>query len=580
MFKNLSFMRTGAISALFRLLQHPLTMLAAMVPGFALVYQLENNLPSLPFAAAILLALFALLFTVSRRVAFSFYTTWLITVVISAISLVKYKTKGFSAHFYDVVFSGSDKAALRFLFSEYGAYIFPVLATAVLAVVVGTLFFRSEKPGHAGLRTGLAMVLVSAIALPLTYPKEASFHRYFYYLQGRHMTAAFVSLLDIEYLLRGNVLEHELAQVPPQAPFSAPKLAARQCAEKQPDIFVVLGESQVDPAIFPQLKSGAKVSALMGQANGSLKPMTVESFGGGTWVSTLSLMTGLPANAFGWRQPYLTVELEGKVREALPEVLARCGYRTVAQLPMEKSFVNEGHFLQSIGFEDVIDKGDLRAPHYHMRDDFYLDAAERFIEQHRREDGRPLFMYVQTMFAHSPYDHRAEPQIVLEGEPFDNDPAVAEYLRRMVIARQALGDFVAARKADAGPNGTLVADFGDHQSLVTKPLVDELAGQGALAEPGSIAYRTFYTLQGFGLPVGLSLRRDVSTKPLDLHFFGSRILAQAGLPLSPLWQDIARLDAICGGALLGCEADEALKINLRRRVDSGMLNILSAGAGS
>ena len=127
-------------------------------------------------------------------------------------------------------------------------------------------------------------------------------------------------------------------------------------------------------------------------------PMSVETFGGGTWITNLAMMSGLSADDFGWRSPYLTIALENRVRGALPEVLSRCGYRTVAMLPMGYTFVNEGPFLSSIGFETVLDIDDIKAPSYHMRDDFYYRAAEAFIARHREEDGRPLFLEIETMF--------------------------------------------------------------------------------------------------------------------------------------------------------------------------------------
>lgn len=54
--------------------------------------------------------------------------------------------------------------------------------------------------------------------------------------------------------------------------------------------------------------------------------------------------------------------------------------------PMDFSFVNEGPFLKSIGFETVLDIKDIAAPFYHLRDNFYYQAAEAFIARHHRED--------------------------------------------------------------------------------------------------------------------------------------------------------------------------------------------------
>ena len=298
--------------------------------------------------------------------------------------------------------------------------------------------------------------------------------------------------------------------------------------------------------------------------------MNVETFGGGTWITNLSLMTGLAAGDFGWRNPYLTTILQDRVGGALPEVLARCGYRTVVQTPMHRSFVNEGPFLESIGFETVLDIDDMAAPSDHMRDNFYFDAAEAFIARNREEDGRPLFLEIQTMFPHSPYEERLEPDLVVAGEPFHGDPGINEYLRRLAIARGDFQGFLNARNADASQRGAVVLEFGDHQSYVTKPFVDELAGQDALARPGSLAYRTYYTIATFrhGLRHPMP---DVAA--LDVGFVSASLLEAAGLPMSPLMADLVRLRDLCGGRFHDCPQRDAVDMHLRRRVDSGQLRL-------
>ena len=168
------------------------------------------------------------------------------------------------------------------------------------------------------------------------------------------------------------------------------------------DIMVVLEETQTSPEYFPQLESRDDMAAAMVADGETLNPLNVEVFGGGTWITGLSFLTGLSAMDFGWRNPYLTMTLQDSVKGALPQILADCGYHTMAILSLDYHFVNEGPFLSSIGFETVLDRLDIEAPKRHMRDNFYFETALKEIRKHRLEDDRPLFLYVQTMFGKHP----------------------------------------------------------------------------------------------------------------------------------------------------------------------------------
>ena len=544
-----------------------LTVLAVSLVGLLVICAMENQLATVPFAGAICLSLAAAGYLLSGRPILSVYLGWCILAVATAVSATKYVMKGFSLHFYDLVFVSRDPELLRFLVSEFWHLFIPVLLL-VLAAVVFLGFVARQEPRSTFPAIGRAGLAALALALlPATYPAEAG-TRYFYYLQGRHASAFFVSFLDLPQFFAEQPLTRQVANAAGGPPLDNTVDCRRP--EGQPDIFVILGESQTLPSHFPQLASLASLSSLFHSAGAEPRPLTVETFGGGTWISNLSLLTGLSGTDFGWRSPYLTITLADRVHGALPELLARCGYRTAAILPMEESFVNEGAFLRSIGFETILDRGSIGAPHFVMRDSFYYEAAERFIAEHRATDGRPLLLEIMTMFPHSPYDERIEPELVVEGEPFHEDAEVNEYLRRVAIARHDFGAFMAARRAEPTPRGSVILEFGDHQSFVTKPFVDEIAGPDALADLSSLAYKTFFAIHAFGH----ALDEDVPDHAyLDIAFLGPHFVRKARLVTSPLMDDLARLKEHCAGRFHACPDRAAIDRHLRRRVDSGLLDI-------
>ncbi|MES0205507.1 hypothetical protein [Mesorhizobium sp. LNHC209A00] len=87
--------------------------------------------------------------------------------------------------------------------------------------------------------------------------------------------------------------------------------------------------------------------------------------------------------------------------------------------------------------------------------------------------------------------------------------------------------FLGRRDAETGRRGAVVLEFGDHQSSATKPFVDAVAGEDALARPESLAYRP-----------------STRSRP-----------------------------SACGGRFHGCQDRAEVDAHLRRRVDSGLLHL-------
>lgn len=558
---------------LIRLACHPMALVLVWVAAAGVTGRADHDWLAVPFDLAVGAVVAGMLFLATGRAAFSIYVGWMLLGLLTAVSFLKFHFKGFSLHYYDVVFVLNDPEIHRFLFSAYLHVIVPVLALIVLAFGAAALLFRVDSRSTMPLGARVFLLAGAALLVPFTFPAEAAKDRYFYYMHGRHMSAFFVSLADLGHLFAMPELEQRLGTLGPQEPFAD----IVDCGDRAalPDLFFVLDESQTDPSIFPKVTGGRDFLHRLAPSAGPAAPLSVETFGGGTWITNLSLMTGLSSMDFGWRSPYLTVTLENHLRGALPEALARCGYRTAAIMPLNDTFVNEGPFLRSIGFDTVLDIEDIGAPSYHMRDDFYFHAAEAFIAKHRREDGRPLFLEIQTMYPHSPYGERFDPGVTVPGEPFGVAGEAAEYLRRMTVARGDFQRFLESRAAEAQARPSVVMSFGDHQSSAMKPEIDALAGPDALSNPRSLAYRTFFDLTAFNHP----LRRPAADRPIDIAFLGSTVLEAAGLPLSPMMADLLRLRDRCAGAFYTCADRAAIDRHLRRRVDSGMLRILPRAAG-
>lgn len=554
--------------AIARFFLRPWLVLCLTGSVVAVLHLAEKQWAHLPFVVNCLLVIALVSFTVTRKPVFSLYTAGALTVLICLVSTAKYRMKGFSFHVFDIFFTGTDSAATRFLLLEYANLIIPVIALAVIGTLILVMVARSENQCNVRLSNRLLALLVVIAVLPVSYPLNASQPRYFHYLGGFDASSFFVSLMDLRYLSRETELSERLNTLPRQPELSNEVVC--KAPEESPDVFFVLGESQIDPAMFPQLTGNRAFAGLYQSFDGANRKLHVETFGGGTWVSHLSLMTGLSTADFGAQSPFLTVLLEGKVGGSVPDTLARCGYRTVAILPMDNSFVNEGPFLSSIGFQEVLDRDDIGATQYRHRDSFYFAAAERLIEEHRRTDKRPLFLAMQTMFPHSPYIDTLTADMEPKGVVFADEPELNEYLRRLLVSRKDLEGFLERRAMTPTERGSLVLDYGDHQSFATKRLVDEMSGGEALTDFSSIAYQTYYALHAFGYSPGAA---GPGMDSLDIAFLAPSFFEWGRLPTTPMFGSLLELRDRCHGRFFRCADRDAVDRHLKGRADAGLLEL-------
>lgn len=548
------------------ILRHPLTLSLAFLTLLQTLHYFDTRWRFVPFLVLVTLAIAALLFLFSRRAIFSLWTAGLAVLLIAAASEVKFRLKGFSLHVFDFAFTGLDGSALSFLVGSYSHVL--IVGLVVLAVVVAFLVmtFRSDRRSERSLPVRTGLVLLAVVGVVALYPQRKNEPGYVHYIAGYDASSFFVSVGDLEFPLGHIVLSDRLRNV--EAKGSLSDDISCDVTATKPDLFVILSESQTSLSYFPQVTVPGWVNASFQSQDGRVHPLQVETFGGGTWVTNFSVMTGLSAADFGWQSPYVTEILEGRVKASLPELLARCGYRTIAMTPMTASFVNEGSFLTSLGFQEIVDFDSMKPESHFVRDSFYFDFIDRIIREHRATDRRPLFIAMQTLFPHGPYDMTLVPEDTFTDDVRAADTEASEYLRRVVLAKQDLQDFRRKRQQAPGPNGTIVLDFGDHHAVATKSylLGDEPEGN-VFADLRSLAYKTYYSVYAYGREIDM---RPFAL-PLDAGFLAASLIEAAGLPTSPTFEALAHLRDACAGRYHACPDRTLIDQHLRQRQNAGLL---------
>jgi phosphoglycerol transferase MdoB-like AlkP superfamily enzyme len=285
-------------------------------------------------------------------------------------------------------------------------------------------------------------------------------------------------------------------------------------------------------------------------------PMTVHTFGGGTWTSEFAFLSGLPHTLFGPAGLYAPYNLAPRLRESLPRRLGALGYRTIAVYPMPRSFVRAADAYAEYGFDEFHDARELGIE-WETTDLELMDKVEAIHRRARAEDDRPLFVMVLTMRQHGPHD---KPLDALP-PPWNEAPAprldaranrnIGTYLYRLHQSEQALGKLRDYLFASGRP--VVLAHFGDHH-----PSFDGLESGLASALPSSLADRAG-TLTYYRIDSNVDVAAPAPPgQPLDIAYLGGLVLDVAGLPRGAYFEANARLRDRCQGRFQDCAAKDVL----------------------
>lgn len=249
----------------------------------------------------------------------------------------------------------------------------------------------------------------------------------------------------------------------------APALAKRWAmgaVDELPDIVVVQSESFFDPSRLRGIPHGVPLKAFNELAKSALAGnLRVPAFGGGTIRTEFEVLTGVPLDGLdGVQYPWL--ELGKRDLFALPKLLARYGYRTLAVHPNAGAFWNRASTYPELGFEKFIDGAEFSDDSIHGL--FTSDAAltDRILAE-LDADERPQFIFAVSMEAHGPFDWRPG----LDADRLSSQPVpealdeggrfwLRNYLYLNEDADRELGRLAAALAQRS--RRTLLLFYGDH----------------------------------------------------------------------------------------------------------------------
>jgi phosphoglycerol transferase MdoB-like AlkP superfamily enzyme len=370
----------------------------------------------------------------------------------------------------------------------------------------------------------------------------------------------------VEALWRGTLLEAVPRSAAPAPPFALP--AACETTARPPHIILIHEESLVQPSLFSSLRYDHTIDPLFHSYDNQLHQLGVETYGGASWLTEFSLLAAVSTRFFGGMRQFVQTFTQNKLKDTLPQVLERCGYRNVVFYPLLRNFVSIDKFYTSIALKKIFDMNVQGAPTTRERDRFYFASALAEMARHFKVSRQPLFTYIQTMSAHWPYDFKYEPGVDVPGGAPGTDQEMSEYLRRVAMAQLDYDALTAALHKRFPRERFLIVRYGDHHPVATRTLLgfkNEMEAEDMVLDPHSLGFITYYAAQG--------INYRVPTLPpfetLDVPYLGT--LDLAALPLSDSHRERKRLMMLCKGQYYGCAWREEILIFHRRLIDSRIM---------
>jgi hypothetical protein len=535
------------------------------------IIALTETVDRLVFAIFALACLGAALLLIVADVERAALLTVILAAAIVGASRVKHHHSGnkLTAADFPLAFAGT----VPFLVAQYRRSAMTVLAGSIALVMAAAATVRYAEGAPLSLELRILLFTAALIGCLLAYRSSggtAFFRRTV--AQRRCFFSTFVaSLIDTSSWRRSGGLSLSMAKDP--LPLMA-AIPARAAAD--PDIIVIQHESVFDPRLFG-LAVEPNVEALLSPVNGISGILNVDIYGGGSWQSEFSLLTGLSSATFGRDAYHLFRKGVGRFHHSLPHALAALGYKTMLVSSCRRGFLNYDAFYRSIGIGERIFSDDFPPPFDVGRfeqtnsDALFLEAALGALAERIADDPAPRFLYALTNFNHGPHHRRLVQPGCFEAERAFaaaslSDGQYAEYYARLAETAATWQRLKARLAASFPGRPMLIVHYGDHQPVMTRRIERRLR----LAEDERRQFQTFYAIEA--LNSGPDHPRSRRGAALDIAFLGTVALQEAGLPLDQIFATRASLLDNDGEACPASSADRRHRFH-RTLVDLGLIDL-------
>jgi Sulfatase len=548
-----------------------MTLTLAFLAAIGVIWFAERSLEHLKLAVTGLCFIAAVLLFVVADFERAILLSSIVAAAISGASFVKYNHSGLKLIVTDLplAFAGT----VPFLVVQYPIAVIAVVGGGLVLVLTAiAALYMSGWPVTPEFRIILLGIALAGLLAAYKagggatcYQRIGAERRCFY-------STFIASLLDPHSWRQfGGLSLSDIANDP--LPLM-PAVPAR--AVDYPDIIVIQHESVFDPRVYG-LPVEPIVEAFLSPKSGLYGGLNVDIFGGGSWQSEFSLLTGLSSASFGSNAYFLFKRGVGRFHSSLPHMLMALGYRTCLVSSCRRNFLNYDNFYRSIGIGERLFTDDFPEPFDAKRfeatnsDALFLEAVIDAYAKRITADPAPRFLYALTNFNHGPHNRRlTAPGRFNRERAFATaslpDPDYAEYYARLVETAVTWDRLKSALSDRFTERPTLIVHYGDHQPVLTRQIEAKLQ----LPTDARRQFRTFYAIEALNYPSDWLV--SGRSRNLDIAFLGTIALQQAGLPLDQIFATRASLLEHCGDAYFASSSERKRRFH-RTLVELGMIEL-------
>ena len=483
------------------------------------------------FALAAVAALTSTLTLLTGDLARAAILSALLCVAVIGASMVKFhhSARTLIVADFPLAFAGS----VPFFFSQYRRMMIGLISGAVFLTssAIVALWLVRGPPLSVELRAFACGGALFACAIGYLGNGGAASFRLSITQPYGYFSTFVASLIDVQAWWPSRTLAPvELARDP--LPLLPPVAAAQST---QPDIILIQHESVFDPRLFG-LDIEPDIAAFLSPPGVHSGALNVEIYGGGSWQSEFSVLTGIPSALFGMDAYFLFKKGVGRFHHSLPRTLSALGYKTMLASSCRRGFLNYDAFYGAIGMHERVFSDDLPPPFDVARyeetfsDAQFLPAVLAAFADGIAVDPEPRFIYALTNFNHGPHNSRlATPGTFEDARAFAArtlpDPEYVEYYARLAETAATWAKLKAQLAARLPKRPMLIAHYGDHQPVMTRRIETQ---RHITADPKR-TFQTFYAME--------CLNFEPSVLPageLQIAGLGTALLQAAGLPLDAI----------------------------------------------
>lgn len=454
-----------------------------------------------------------------------------------------YKERIFFSDFY----IACDVKNFSTLFHYTGALVCLVLL--ILFIVLNGILFRNARKISQTIRSISLVVAISIFTIIVYISQQSQVNRLWqqYLPKGRGtITNLFISANQFyyeppNYSSSSDYFLTQLNRIEPNIIDNSIKL------NSHPDVIVFLQESALNPQLFDIQSNNLPSYDLFNQNNSNL--MRVQTFGGGTWLTEFSILTGLNTNDFSYRKNSVYYVVAPHIKTSLFKEFNQNDYYTVVLSPMGFGNYNAGPAYTSFGMQKFFRPQDLGYPAeknqnlWKIPTQDLLNEVKTLLETYT---DKPLFIFVLSMYEHGPYNENYPDILNIKNDISDpkfvgrlND--YLERIQKLNLATLNFNDYIQKRTKP-----TMFIYFGDHQP--------------ALGWDGK--YKTNIDNPNFLTQYTLSTNYPINffdNELTDVSLVGGLIIEKTGIKYSDFYRANIAMRYLCSGKLDDCENKELVE---------------------